>query len=120
MGHRVFKRCPSCGKDHETHLSLPLELVDGRIDESLDLSLNDPYELAESYSFYGLEKLAAEASKLQWCCGKQQFSYNLVSRSPIIWGKPETKIDMAKWLCGEVVRVEEGCLGGSLTGSGAR
>jgi hypothetical protein len=117
MGHTIFKRCPFCCKNHGTFLRISLELADGSIDESEEISLNDPFELAECYSWDGLEKLAAEVGTLQWSCGRRQASYGLTSRRLVVW---DTKIDLARWLCGEaLVRVPEGLPWGSLTGSGA-
>jgi hypothetical protein len=110
MYHTVFKRCPFCCQNHGTLLKLSLELADGRVDESGEISLNDPFELAECYSWDGLEKLAIEAGTLQWFCGRRQSSYGLTSKRLVVW---DTKIDLARWICGEaLVKVQEGCPAG--------
>ena len=114
MGHTIFKRCPSCGRNHEIYLKLPLELADGGIDESADIFLNDPFELAECYSWDGLERLAEEAVTFRWFCGRRQASYGLTWRPLLGW---DTKLDLARWLCGTVVLGSTGLSVGLLMGS---
>lgn len=117
MGHRIYKRCPSCCKSHWAYLTLSLELENGSLDESLEISLNDPFELAEYYSLNGLEKLAMMAHKLQWVCCRCRISYSLAWRSLV---GLDTKIELARWMCGEVVRGSPGLSQGSLVGSGVQ
>jgi hypothetical protein len=103
MSHMVFKRCPYCGRNHGTFISLSLELDSGGIDESSDIYLNDPFELAEYYSLNGLEKLVEEAGNLEWFCGRRQVTYRLGSMPSVGSG---TKLDLAGWLGGLAVRVQ--------------
>src|SRR5215467_6694067 len=106
MGHRIFKRCPFCSHNHETYLKLPLQLESGDLDESSDICLNDPFALAEYYSSNGLDELIAEARALRWVCPKRQADYVLLLGPLDVLGL--SKLDRARWVCGEVVRVQVG------------
>jgi len=104
MGNTLLKRCPFCGKSSGTFLQLPMEFEGGRPAESVEISLNDPFELSECFSQGSLEKLNGEAGTLRWTCGRCQIPYKL-ALTPLL---PEsTKIVLARRLCQEAIKVEE-------------